>query len=106
MEAILKLLLTNPDAITDIVKDYINKYKPVIYGIAQELANVYEDYANNKEYAATVAKAQKNFYDAYVNAGFSEDQAFALLIDKNIKFANSVKNYSNSLSNASKSMQK
>lgn len=91
METILELLMENPDMLTTTIKTYVNKYKPVIYGIAQEIVEVYKDYSNNTEYPAIVAKTKKNMYDAYISVGFTEDQALALMINDNIQLIKNVK---------------
>lgn len=88
--------MKNPDTIMPLVKELINKYKPVVYELAQELVEVYKDYSNNTEYPATVAKAKKNMYDAYVSVGFSEDQALALMINDNLQLMKNVKQISSS----------
>lgn len=46
------------------------------------------------------AKVKKNMYDAYVEAGFTEDQAMALLLNDNIRLMENIKKASG---NASKS---
>lgn len=96
METILKILLENPELAMPVIKEYIDKYKPVVYGIAQEVVEVCKDYSNNTEYPATVAKARKNMYDAYVNVGFTEDQALALMVNDNIQLMKNVKQISTS----------
>ena len=102
MDKILELLMKNPKLAMPLVKEYINKYKPIVYEIAQEFVEVYKDYANNTEYPATVAKAKKNIYDAYVNAGFTEDQALALMINDNIQLMKNVKQISGSVNKSNK----
>ena len=97
-ETILKLLGENPDLIVPVLKEYINKYKPAVYGLLQELVEVYKDYSNNTEYPAVVAKVKKNMYDAYVEVGFTEDQALALMINDNLHLMKNVRNISNSSS--------
>ena len=62
---------------------------------------IYKDFANNTEYPVVVAKAKKNMYDAYVDAGFTEDQALALMINDNIKLMDNIKKVT-SKSNTSK----
>ena len=99
METILSLLLADTEALMPTIKEYIDKYKPVVYGIAQEFAEIYGDYANNTEYFATVAKVKKNMYDAYVNAGFTEDQAMALMINDNIQLMKNIQKMSSSVKN-------
>ena len=72
MDKILELLGSNPELIVPVVKEYINKYKPVVYDLAQEVVEIYKDYSNNTEYPAVVARTKKNMYDAYVSVGFTE----------------------------------
>ena len=80
-----------------IIKEYINKYKPMVYDLAQEVVEVYKDYSNNTEYPTIVAKTKKNMYDAYVSVGFTEDQALALMINDNIQLMKNIKQISNSV---------
>lgn len=44
-----------------------------------------KDYSENTEYPAIQARIKKNMFDAYVNVGFTEDQALALMINDNIQ---------------------
>lgn len=97
MDKILELLGSNPELIVPVVKEYINKYKSVVYDLAQEVVEIYKDYSNNTEYPAVVARTKKNMYDAYVSVGFTEDQALALMINDNIQLMKNVKQMSNSV---------
>lgn len=90
MEKILELLMKNPDMLVPTVKELINTYKPTVYGLLQELVEIYKDYSNNTEYPTIVAKTKKNMYDAYISVGFTEDQAMALMINDNIKLMNNI----------------
>ena len=85
MEMILKLLTENPDMVMSVINEYIAKYKPMVYQLAQEVVEVCKDYSNNTEYPAVVARSKKNMYDAYVSVGFTEDQALALMINDNLQ---------------------
>lgn len=78
--SIFELVTSNPELIPVIVHVLIEKYKPIIYGTLNELVVILEDYANNKKIREINAVATKNTYDAYVAAGFTEDQAFSLLM--------------------------
>lgn len=78
--SIFELVTSNPELIPGIVHVLIEKYKPIIYGTLNELVVILEDYANNKKIREINAVATKNTYDAYVAAGFTEDQAFSLLM--------------------------
>lgn len=97
MNELLKELLKmeNPDAAAVLVKAFIEKYKTAAYSMLEDLHTIYKDYANNKEYFKTVATVKKNQYDAYLEAGFSEEQATAFLINDNLKLLNNIKNYEN-----------
>ena len=96
MEKILELLMENPETILPIIKVYIDKYKPLVYGILKEFDNICVDYSNNKEYPATLAKIKKNMYDAYVNVGFSEEQALALMLNDNLQLVKNINRISKS----------
>lgn len=101
MDKIIEAFMEDPEAGFTLLKLLIEKYKPMAYEIGNIFVDIYKDFANNTEYPAVVAKAKKNMYDAYVNAGFTEDQALALMIDDNIKLMDNIKKVS-SKSNASK----
>ena len=97
MDKILELLMSKPEMLAPVIKGYINKYKPMVYDLAQEVVEVYKDYSNNTEYPTIVAKTKKNMYDAYVSVGFTEDQALALMINDNIQLMKNIKQISNSV---------
>lgn len=94
MDKVLELLGSNPEIIVPVVKEYINKYKTVVYDLAQEVVEIYKDYSNNTEYPTIVARTKKNMYDAYVSVGFTEDQALALMINDNIQLMKNIKQIS------------
>lgn len=95
METILRLLMENPENLGEVVKSYIVKYKEPVYDVLKELMVIAKDYSENTEYPAICAKIKKNTYDAYVNAGFTEDQALALMINDNIRLMENIKKSSN-----------
>jgi hypothetical protein len=98
MEEILKVLMENPESVGVIVKTYITKYKEPMYDILKELMVIAKDYSENTEYPAIQAKTKKNMFDAYVNVGFTEDQALALMINDNIRLMENIKKSSNRVS--------
>ena len=98
MDKILELLMSDPELLLPTVQEYIKKYKPIVYGLTQELVEVYRDYSNNTDHPAIIAKTKKNLYDAYVGVGFSEDQALALMINDNIQLMKNVKQISSTSS--------
>lgn len=103
MEKILELLMSNPELIVSTVREYIEKYKPVVYSLAQEIVNIYKDYSNNTEYPQIVAKTKKNLYNAYIEVGFSEDQALALMINDNLQLMKNINSQKKSLAINNKS---
>ena len=94
MDKILELLMNKPEMLVPVIKEYINKYKSMVYDLAQEVVEVYKDYSNNTEYPSIVARTKKNMYDAYVSVGFTEDQALALMINDNIQLMKNMKQIS------------
>lgn len=90
MEKIFELLMNNPEVIVPMVKGYIDKYKPAVYGVLEELHNILKDYANNKEYFKTIAIARKNYFDAHVEVGFTEDQALAIMLNHNLELMENI----------------
>lgn len=105
MEKILELLASNPELIVPMVKTYIEKYKPMVYELAHEVVEIYKDYANNTEYPSVIAKTKKNLYDAYVEVGFTGDQALALMINDNIQLLKNLKQISSNNSKTTKNSQ-
>lgn len=79
MDNSMEVIKTNPEVIPVIVKAMMEKYKPIVYECCNELFQVYKDYVNNKEVALVSAQARKNMFDAYVEVGFTEEQAWALM---------------------------
>lgn len=96
MDKILELIISEPEMLIPVIKEYIKEYKPMVYDLAQEIVEICKDYSNNTEYPAVIAKTKKNMYDAYVSVGFTEDQALALMINDNIQLMKNVKQISNS----------
>lgn len=85
MEKLIEAFMESPEVGFVLLKTMIEKYKPMAYEVANIIEDIYRDYSNNTEHPALVAKVKKNMYDAYVDAGFTEDQALALMINDNIQ---------------------
>ena len=102
MEKLIEVFMESPEAGFALLKGMIEKYKPMSYEVAGIVMDVYKDFANNTEYPATVAKVKKNMYDAYLAAGFNEDQALALMINDNIQLMNNIKRLSTNSTSSKK----
>lgn len=92
-------MTSNPEDFVEIARTYINKYKPAVYEICKEVLAVAKDFAENKEVCEIAATRKKNLFDAYVEAGFTEEQAIAFIINDNLQL---VKNMEKISSNSSK----
>ena len=97
-ELLLRLLKESPEGFVGLVHGYIEKYKPAVYEVGKEIVNVARDYANNTEICEIAAIKRKNQFDAYVKAGFTEDQAIAFILSDNLQL---VKNMEKLSSNSS-----
>lgn len=102
MEVLLEILKENPEGIPAVVKEYIGTYKPVVYGVLKELLEIYRDYVNNDELHKLSAQAAKKKFDSFVEAGFTENQAFTLLLNSNASLNESLRNMGNSSKKISK----
>ena len=91
VEKLIELMMENPETIPMLIPELVNKYKPIIYSIGEEIHNILKDYADNTEYFKTNAKIKKQTFDAYIDAGFSEDQAIAFMINDNIRLMDNIK---------------
>ena len=94
MEELITAFMESPESGFTLVKTMVEKYKPMAYEIGNIVLDIYKDFSNNQGYFDTVAKVKKNMFDAYIEAGFSEDQAFALIINDNIQRLNYLKKQS------------
>ena len=102
MEKLIEVFMESPEAGFALLKGMIEKYKPMAYEVAGIVMDVYKDFANNTEYPVTVARIKKNMYDAYLEAGFNEDQALALMINDNIQLMNNIKKLSSNSTSSKK----
>lgn len=93
-DKILELFLTNPDEAVNMVIEMSKTYKPMLYKVLNEFLDMYKDYVNNTLIQTYTAKDRMNYYKALIDAGFSEDQAFTILVNEKSKS----NNYSNGVS--------
>lgn len=76
IDELLKAILISPDALAESME----QYKPIIYAICNQVLSVYKDFVNNDEYYKYSALNDYKTYKAHIDAGFSEEQAFLLMI--------------------------
>lgn len=98
MEKILELFMENPASAAEMINALIDQYKPVAYSIGNKLLEIYRDYVDKDELYDLNARMQKKKFDAFVNAGFSEDQAMLLVLQENIKTKDTFSNALNKIS--------
>ena len=87
-------LLKDPDSMANTATEIISQYKPLLYKVLNELFGFYKDLVNNEEYYEYSAKDKMNDYKSLINVGFTEDQAFLLLLDKDVKRSELAKRFS------------
>jgi len=88
--AMLGQLGENQEVFKVLIKTQVEKYKPLVYAVGEELLGIYKDYADNKEIFVTIAKVKKNQFDAYVEIGFTPEQAMAFLLNDMTNMKNNV----------------
>ena len=102
MNELLTSLLENPEALKEMIKEQVGQYKPLIYMVGSELLDVYKDFANNTEYFTTKAKVRKNQFDAYIEVGFTKEQAMMFLLADIDNMKKSISNVTNSVGSKGK----
>lgn len=105
-DVLIKMLVENPDAVVTLVHEYVEQYKPVVYGVCGEALEVAKDYVNNDDLYELRATAKKKAFDAYVKAGFSEDQAIAFIINDNLQLMKNIKEMTSSSAKSSKTSKR
>ncbi len=91
IENLIGLFMASPELGVAKVKEYIEQYKPLVYDVCNEVVPICRDYANNKELCKIRATLKKNTFDAYVEAGFSEEQAMATMLNDNLRLMENMK---------------
>lgn len=98
-ELIKEIVKMDPENLGVILHGYVDQYKPLVYVIGRELLGIYKDYVDNNGLAELEAKSAKKKYNAYVNVGFTEEQAMTLLVNSNIAFSKAVQSANTSIKN-------
>lgn len=61
-----------------VVKPLMGELQPVLLRLVQQIADNYERFAGDPAVCGSVARATKNQYEAFVDTGFTADQALTL----------------------------
>lgn len=77
--------IDSPEKMESIISEFATAFKPVIYSAGKELLNILKDFSNQTEYFDTIAKIKKQYFDSYVGAGFTKEQAFSLMINDTMR---------------------
>lgn len=79
---LLQTILVDPSGAYDQLDLLATQLKPLIDGSAKKLVDYYEEYVENSD-RLCIARATsfKKKYDAYIEVGFNEDQAMALVLN-------------------------
>ena len=88
--------MVDPSKCTESIHELVEMYKPMLYGICADIFGIMKDLNRNDEWFAENAMHDKKLYDAYINAGFTDEQSYGLLIrDKIVRAENMKKSMTN-----------
>lgn len=91
MKKIIELMFENPELVPSLVPELVKEYKSTFYVLGKEVLNIINDYADNTEFFNAMAKIKKQMYDAYINIGFTKEEAIAFIINDNLKLIENIK---------------
>jgi hypothetical protein len=75
----------SPESAGEFISELVQTYKPVVYGIFGEFFEMYKDLSGNDEYFAEVALSKEKLLCAYLEAGFTREEALLFLLDSELK---------------------
>ena len=97
---LLSTLIGDPDMLGETIRNAVSKYKPAIYALLDELFTCYEDLASNQRVFKAQAQMKWNAYAAYLDAGFTKEQAMLLLLDSDASRRNIMKQITSAIGTA------
>ena len=97
LEKIMEVLSEDPATGALLINGVIEKYKPLLYAVGNELLSICKDLVYKDEIYELNAVGAKKRFDAYVAAGFSEDKAFALVLTDKKNMAEAFQSVSKSV---------
>lgn len=82
-ENMLEQIVKNPELVSTFLPPLVDRYMPIVIAAAKELfragTHIQAAYMES-DYVLASAKARKAKYDAYIEAGFTPEQAMSLLL--------------------------
>ena len=89
--ALLPMLMGDTEMAEETIENLVAQYKPIIYAVVREGFQGYKDLVTNDEYFTQRAQMRRKMYTAYIDAGFTEEQALLFLVDSDAARANTIK---------------
>jgi len=89
--ALLPMLMGDTEMAEETIENLVSQYKPIIYAVVREGFQGYKDLVANDEYFTQRAQMRRKMYSAYIEAGFTEEQAMLFLLDSDATRANTIK---------------
>lgn len=89
--ALLPMMLGDTEMAAETIENLVTQYKPIIYAVLREGFEGYKDLVNNDEYFTQRAQMRRKMYTAYIDAGFTKEQAMLFLVDSDAARANGIK---------------
>ena len=73
-------LLKDPTKANGLITTVVSTMKPILYHAGKEMTEILRDYVGNDEWKKLQAQHKWKTFEAYKEAGFTEDQAMSLLL--------------------------
>ena len=89
--ALLPMLMGDTEMAAETIENLVAQYKPIIYAVLREGFQGYKDIVDNDEYFVQRAQMRCKMYKAYIDAGFTEEQAMLFLLDSDVVRASTIK---------------
>lgn len=85
-------LVEQSSTTADVVNEYIEKAKPGLYKLGDEILSILNDLVENDEYYSTVAKGKAKMFNALCHEGFTRDEALSIMIANEKALKETLKN--------------
>lgn len=89
--ALLPMLMGDTEMAAETIENLVAQYKPIIYAVLREGFQGYKDLVDNDDYFVQRAQMRRKMYTAYIDAGFTDEQAMLFLLDSDAIRASTIK---------------